>query len=399
MLNGKTVILGVTGGIAAYKIPNLASMLVKRGCDVHVLMSKNATKFITENTFEALTSNKCIVDTFDRNHPWEIKHISLAKKANYFLIAPATANIIGKIAGGIADDMLTTTVMACRCPVAIAPAMNVNMYENPIVQNNIDKLRHFGYTIIEPKLGYLACKAVGKGKMPKPSDLFSYIERELALEKDMSGIKLLVTAGPTIEPIDPVRYITNHSSGKMGYAIAKAAMLRGAEVTLISGQTALEPVPFVKTIKITTADEMFNAVTSCSIDQDIIIKAAAVADYTPKTVSTEKMKKSDNELSISLKRTKDILLHLGQNKKSGQFLCGFSMETQNMVENAKAKLKSKNLDMIVGNNLKVEGAGFSTDTNVLTIITPNSEQELELMSKFDCANRVLDAILKERDSK
>ncbi len=399
MLNGKTVILGVTGGIAAYKIPNLASMLVKRGCDVHVLMSKNATKFITENTFEALTSNKCIVDTFDRNHPWEIKHISLAKKANYFLIAPATANIIGKIAGGIADDMLTTTVMACRCPVAIAPAMNVNMYENPIVQNNIDKLRHFGYTIIEPKLGYLACKAVGKGKMPEPSDLFSYIERELALEKDMSGIKLLVTAGPTIEPIDPVRYITNHSSGKMGYAIAKAAMLRGAEVTLISGQTALEPVPFVKTIKITTADEMFNAVTSCSIDQDIIIKAAAVADYTPKTVSTEKMKKSDNELSISLKRTKDILLHLGQNKKSGQFLCGFSMETQNMVENAKAKLKSKNLDMIVGNNLKVEGAGFSTDTNVLTIITPNSEQELELMSKFDCANRVLDAILKERDSK
>ena len=399
MLNGKTVILGVTGGIAAYKIPNLASMLVKRGCDVHVLMSKNATKFITENTFEALTSNKCIVDTFDRNHPWEIKHISLAKKANYFLIAPATANIIGKIAGGIADDMLTTTVMACRCPVAIAPAMNVNMYENPIVQNNIDKLRHFGYTILEPKLGYLACKAVGKGKMPEPSDLFSYIERELALEKDMSGIKLLVTAGPTIEPIDPVRYITNHSSGKMGYAIAKAAMLRGAEVTLISGQTALEPVPFVKTIKITTADEMFNAVTSCSIDQDIIIKAAAVADYTPKTVSTEKMKKSDNELSISLKRTKDILLHLGQNKKSGQFLCGFSMETQNMVENAKAKLKSKNLDMIVGNNLKVEGAGFSTDTNVLTIITPNSEQELELMSKFDCANRVLDAILKERDSK
>lgn len=399
MLNGKTVILGVTGGIAAYKIPNLASMLVKRGCDVHVLMSKNATKFITENTFEALTSNKCIVDTFDRNHPWEIKHISLAKKANYFLIAPATANIIGKIAGGIADDMLTTTVMACRCPVAIAPAMNVNMYENPIVQNNIDKLRHFGYTIIEPKLGYLACKAVGKGKMPEPSDLFSYIERELALEKDMSGIKLLVTAGPTIEPIDPVRYITNHSSGKMGYAIAKAAMLRGAEVTLISGQTALEPVPFVKTIKITTADEMFNAVTSCSIDQDIIIKAAAVADYTPKTVSTEKMKKSDNELSISLKRTKDILLHLGQNKKSGQFLCGFSMETQNMVENAKAKLRSKNLDMIVGNNLKVEGAGFSTDTNVLTIITPNSEQELELMSKFDCANRVLDAILKERDSK
>lgn len=393
MLKGKTVVLGVTGGIAAYKIPNLASMLVKQGCDVHVIMSENATKFITENTFEALTSNKCIVDTFDRNHPWEIKHISLANKADYFLLAPATANVIGKIASGIADDMLTTTVMACRCPIALAPAMNVNMYENPIVQDNIEKLRRYGYTIIEPKVGYLACRAVGSGKMPEPSELYAYIERELSFDKDMKGIKLLVTAGPTIEPIDPVRYITNHSSGKMGYSIAKAAMLRGAEVTLISGQTALEPLPFVNTISVTTAEEMFNAVTSISDKQDIIIKAAAVADYTPLSVSSEKLKKSDNELSIPLKRTRDILLHLGQNKREGQFLCGFTMETQNMVENARAKLKAKNLDMIVGNNLKVEGAGFATDTNVLTIITPNYEQQLEILSKFECANKVLDAIL------
>ena len=297
MLKNKTVILCVSGGIAAYKIPNLARLLVKQGCDVHVLMTENATKFITEETFEALTSNKCIVDTFDRNHPYEIKHISLAQKADYVLIAPATANVIGKIANGIADDMLTTTVMACKCPVAIAPAMNTNMYENPIVQDNLRKLEKFGYTIIEPNVGNLACRAVGAGKMPEPQELYTYIERELAFEKDLVGIKLLVTAGPTIEPIDPVRYLTNHSSGKMGYAIAKAAMLRGASVTLVSGRCSLEPVPFVDIVNITTAEDMFNAVTSHADEQDIIIKAAAVADYTPEFFSDQKIKKSDDDMS------------------------------------------------------------------------------------------------------
>lgn len=396
MLKDKTVILGVSGGIAAYKIPNLASMLVKQGCDVNVLMTKNATNFITEETFEALTSNKCIVDTFDRNHPFEIKHVSLAAKADYVLIAPATANVIGKLANGIADDMLTTTVMACKCPVAIAPAMNVNMYENPIVQDNIKKLKDFGYTIIEPKCGYLACKAIGKGKMPEPNELYAYIERELSAEKDLFGVKLLVTAGPTVEPIDPVRYITNRSSGKMGYAIAKAAMLRGADVTLVSGKCNLDPVPFVKTIDVLTAEDMFNAVTSEADEQDIIIKAAAVADYTPESVNDEKIKKSDDDMSIPLKRTKDILKHLGENKRENQFLCGFAMETQNMLENARRKLERKNLDMIVGNNVKVKGAGFENDTNVLTLITNDSETQLELMSKFECANKLLDAIIAQR---
>ncbi len=396
MLKNKTVILGVTGGIAAYKIPNLASMLIKQDCDVHVVMTQNATNFITENTFEAITSNKCIVDTFDRNHPMEIKHISLADRADYVLIAPATANVIGKLANGIADDMLTTTVMACTCPVAIAPAMNSNMYNNPIVQNNLEKLRAYGYTIIEPDTGFLACRSVGKGKMPEPASLYQYIERELAFEKDMLGIKLLVSAGPTIEPIDPVRYVTNRSSGKMGYAVARAAMLRGAEVTLVSGQCSLEPVPFVRTIKITTAEDMFNAMTSVSDEQDIIVKAAAVADFTPESVSDKKIKKDDGGLTLALRRTKDILKYLGEHKRDGQFICGFAMETENMAENARKKLERKNLDMIVGNNVKVEGAGFSGDTNVLTIITENSELELELMSKFDCANRLLDEILRLR---
>ncbi len=396
MLKNKTVILGVSGGIAAYKIPNLASMLVKQGCDVNVLMTENAAKFITPNTFEALTSNRCIIDTFDRNHPMEIKHISLASKADYLLIAPASANIIGKIANGIADDMLTTTAMACGCPIALAPAMNEKMYENPIVQENIKKLKSFGYTIIEPNVGYLACKAFGKGKMPEPEELYMYIERELAHKKDLSGVKLLVSAGPTIEPIDPVRYITNRSSGKMGYAIAKAAMLRGAEVTLVSGQTSLEPVPFVKSISVTCAEDMFNAITAVSEQQDIIIKAAAVADFTPKSVSNEKIKKSGEELTLSFKRTKDILKYLGEHKREGQFICGFAMETENMCENARAKLKSKKLDMIVGNNVKVEGAGFAGDTNVLTIITEKSELKLELMSKFDCADKLLDEIIKIR---
>lgn len=394
MLKNKTVILGVSGGIAAYKIPNLARLLVKQGCDVHVLMTENATKFITEETFEALTSNKCIVDTFDRNHPYEIKHISLAQKADYVLIAPATANVIGKIANGIADDMLTTTVMACKCPVAIAPAMNTNMYENPIVQDNLRKLEKFGYTIIEPNVGNLACRAVGAGKMPEPQELYTYIERELAFEKDLVGIKLLVTAGPTIEPIDPVRYLTNHSSGKMGYAIAKAAMLRGARVTLVSGRCSLEPVPFVEIVNITTAEDMFNAVTSHADEQDIIIKAAAVADYTPEFFSNQKIKKSDDDMSIKLKRTKDILKYIGEHRRDGQFICGFAMETENMLENARKKLKSKNIDMIAANNVKVSGAGFEHDTNVLTLITKNSEIQLELMSKFDCANRLLDEIIR-----
>lgn len=399
MLKNKTVILGVSGGIAAYKIPNLARLLVKQGCDVHVIMTENATKFITEDTFEALTSNKCIVDTFDRNHPFEIKHISLAAKADFVLIAPATANIIGKIANGIADDMLTTTVMACKCPIAIAPAMNTNMYENAIVQDNIKKLEKFGYTIIEPSVGNLACRTVGAGKMPEPQELYTYIERELAFEKDLLGVKVLVTAGPTIEPIDPVRYITNHSSGKMGYAIAKAAMLRGASVTLVSGRCALEPIPFVNTVNVTTAEDMFNAVTTRADQQDIIIKAAAVADYTPESVSEQKIKKSDKDMSIALKRTKDILKYVGVNKRDGQIICGFAMETENMLENARKKLESKNIDIIAANNVKVEGAGFKNDTNVLTLITKDNQKELELMSKFDCANKLLDEIIKIMISK
>ncbi len=393
LLDGKTVLLGVTGSIAAYKIATLASSLKKLGADVHVLMTQNATNFINPITFESLTGNKCLVDTFDRNFQFQVEHVSIAKKADVVMLAPASANVIGKIAHGIADDMLTTTIMACKCHVFIAPAMNTNMYTNPIVQDNITILRKYGYEVIEPASGYLACGDTGAGKMPEPETLLSYIIREIAYEKDMVGKKILITAGPTMEAIDPVRFITNHSSGKMGYALAKMAMLRGADVTLVSGRTSIVPPDFVKVVPIVSAKDMFEAVTSVSEQQDIIIKAAAVADYRPVNVSDEKVKKADGEMSIPLERTDDILKYLGEHKKEGQFLCGFSMETSNMIENSRAKLVKKNLDMIAANNLKVEGAGFRNDTNVLTLITGTEEVSLELMSKEDAANIILDKIL------
>ena len=398
MLKGKTVLLGVTGSIAAYKIAYLASALKKQQADVHVLMTENATRFINPITFETLTGNRCLVDTFDRNFQFNVEHVSIAKKADLVMIAPATANVIGKLAHGIADDMLTTTVMACKCKKIISPAMNTNMFENPVVQDNLQILSDYGYEVIAPASGYLACGDVGAGKMPEPEVLFSYIERDLACEKDMKGMKILVTAGPTQEAIDPVRYITNHSSGKMGYAIAKMAMLRGAEVTLVSGQTAIDPPAFVKTVSIVSAKEMYDAVTSVSGEQDVIIKAAAVADYRPATVSDQKMKKGEGDMSVSLERTDDILKYLGEHKKEGQFLCGFSMETQNMIENSRAKLVKKNLDMIAANNVKEAGAGFQGDTNVLTLITKDEEVSLPLMSKEDAAVKILDKILslKER---
>ena len=395
MLRGKTVVLGVTGSIAAYKMANVASMLVKRGCEVHVVMTKNATHFINPIAFESLTNTKCLVETFDRNLQFHVAHVSLTDKADVMLIAPASANVIGKIAGGIADDMLTTTVMACQKPVIIAPAMNTKMYENPILQDNLDKLRRFGYEIIEPASGHLACGTSGAGKMPSEEVLVSHIERCISKEKDLKGKKVLVTAGPTVESIDPVRYISNHSSGRMGYAIAKAAMLRGAEVTLVSGPTSLEPPMFVNTVNIRSAADMYEAVMERRDEQDIIIKAAAVADYTPAEVSDEKVKKKDDEMRIPLTRTKDILKALGENRKDGQFLCGFSMETQNMLENSRAKLKKKNIDMIVANNLKEEGAGFKTDTNVVTLITEKEELPLPLMSKDEVADHLLDFILKQ----
>lgn len=393
LFSGKTVLLGVTGSIAAYKIASLASALKKQDADVHVLMTKNATNFINPITFESLTGNKCLVDTFDRNFQFQVEHVSIAKKADVVMLAPASANVIGKIAHGIADDMLTTTIMACKCPVYVAPAMNTNMYENPIVQDNIKILQKYGYKIIDPACGYLACGDTGTGKMPEQEVLLSYITREIAYEKNLAGKKILITAGPTQEAIDPVRYITNHSSGKMGYALAKMAMLRGAEVTLVSGQTAITPPPFVKVISITSAKDMYDAVTAVSDKQDIIIKAAAVADYRPASVSDEKMKKSDNQMSIELERTDDILKYLGEHKGENQFLCGFSMETSNMISNSRAKLEKKNLDMIAANNLKVDGAGFQGDTNVLTLITQNEEVSLELMSKEDAAGIILDKIL------
>ena len=393
LFSGKTVLLGVTGSIAAYKIASLASALKKQDADVHVLMTKNATNFINPITFESLTGNKCLVDTFDRNFQFQVEHVSIAKKADVVMLAPASANVIGKIAHGIADDMLTTTIMACKCPVYVSPAMNTNMYENPIVQDNIKILQKYGYKIIDPACGYLACGDTGAGKMPEPEVLLSYITREIAYEKNLAGKKILITAGPTQEAIDPVRYITNHSSGKMGYALAKMAMLRGAEVTLVSGQTAITPPPFVKVISITSAKDMYDAVTAVSDKQDIIIKAAAVADYRPASVSDEKMKKSDNQMSIELERTDDILKYLGEHKGENQFLCGFSMETSNMISNSRAKLEKKNLDMIAANNLKVDGAGFQGDTNVLTLITQNEEVSLELMSKEDAAGIILDKIL------
>lgn len=393
MFQGKTVLLCVTGSIAAYKIASLASALKKRHAEVHVLMTENATNFINPITFESLTGRKCLVDTFDRNFQFQVEHVSIAKKADVVLIAPASANVIGKLAHGIADDMLTTTVMACKCKKIISPAMNTNMFENPIVQDNLKTLAHYGFEVIAPAEGYLACGDTGAGKMPEPETLLSYIEKEIACPKDMQGKKVLVTAGPTQEKIDPVRYITNHSSGKMGYAIAKNAMLRGAEVILVSGPVSIAPPPFVKVVSATTAKEMFEAVTSVSEEQDIIIKAAAVADYRPKEVSSEKIKKKDGQMSIELERTDDILKYLGEHKRQNQFLCGFSMETQNMLGNSRAKLEKKNLDMVAANNLKVEGAGFQGDTNVLTLITQEEDISLPLMSKEDAASKLLDKIL------
>ena len=396
MLEGKTVLLGVTGSIAAYKIAYLASALKKQQADVHVLMTRNATNFINSITFETLTGNKCLVDTFDRNFQFQVEHVSIAKKADVVMIAPASANVIGKLAHGIADDMLTTTIMACRCKKFISPAMNTNMFENPIVQDNLKTLEHYGYEVIDPAVGYLACGDTGAGKMPEPETLLNYILRECACEKDMKGLKVLVTAGPTQEAIDPVRYITNHSSGKMGYAIAKMAMLRGADVTLVSGRTALAPPPFVRVVPVVTARDMYESVTSVSQEQDIIIKAAAVADYRPASVSDEKIKKKDDDMSIALERTDDILKYLGEHKPDGQFLCGFSMETENMIGNSRVKLTRKNLDMVAANNVKMAGAGFQGDTNVLTLITQDEEVSLPLMSKEDAAGKILDKILLER---
>ena len=396
MLEGKTVLLGVTGSIAAYKIAYLASALKKQQADVHVLMTRNATNFINPITFETLTGNKCLVDTFDRNFQFQVEHVSIAKKADVVMIAPASANVIGKLAHGIADDMLTTTIMACRCKKFISPAMNTNMFENPIVQDNLKILEHYGYEVIDPAVGYLACGDTGAGKMPEPETLLNYILRECACEKDMKGLKVLVTAGPTQEAIDPVRYITNHSSGKMGYAIAKMAMLRGADVTLVSGRTALAPPPFVRVVPVVTARDMYESVTSVSQEQDIIIKAAAVADYRPASVSDEKIKKKDDDMSIALERTDDILKYLGEHKPDGQFLCGFSMETENMIGNSRVKLTRKNLDMVAANNVKMAGAGFQGDTNVLTLITQDEEVSLPLMSKEDAAGKILDKILLER---
>ncbi|MCU6761500.1 DNA/pantothenate metabolism flavoprotein [uncultured Roseburia sp.] len=393
MLKGKTVVIGVTGGVAAYKMPNLASMLVKMHAEVHVIMTKNAVNFINPIAFESLTNTKCLVDTFDRNFQFHVAHVSLAKKADVMLIAPATANVIGKLAHGIADDMLTTTAMACKAPMLIAPAMNTNMYENPILQDNLKILKSYGKKIIEPASGMLACQDVGKGKMPEPSELLWHILKEIACTKDLTGKKVLVSAGPTREAIDPVRYITNHSTGKMGYAIAENAMLRGADVTLVTGPCSIAPPPFVEVVPVVTAQEMFDAVTGRAKEQDILILTAAVADYRPAETADEKIKKKDGDMSIALTRTKDIIGTLGEHKSHRQFLCGFSMETQNMLENSRKKLKKKHLDMIVANNLKVEGAGFGTDTNVVTLITNDEVKELPIMSKKEAAKAILDYIL------
>ena len=394
MLTGKTVLLGVSSSIAAYKICNLARMLTKLGADVHVAMTNNAQNFVHPLTFETLTQHKCLIDTFDRNFEYSVEHVSIAKKADVAVIAPATANVIGKIANGIADDMLTTTVMACTCKKIIAPAMNHNMFHNPIVQDNLAKLKKFGYEIIEPVRGMLANRDIGDGKLPDEETLLEYIIREIAFEKDMAGKKLMVTAGATRESIDPVRFITNHSSGKMGYAIARAAMLRGADVTVVAAHTDVEPPMFVNLIPVKSAEDMYNAVTERSDEMDIIIKAAAVADYTPVTTADSKIKKADGDMKIELKRTKDILKHLGQNRREGQFICGFSMETDNVIENSRKKLDSKNVDMICANSLRTAGAGFGTDTNVITMITKDNTEELEIMTKFDAANIILDKIMK-----
>ena len=392
MLKGKTVLLGVTGSIAAYKIAYLASALVKQGARVHVLMTKNAVNFINPITFETLTGNKCLVDTFDRNFEFSVEHVSLAKAADVCMIAPASANVIGKLAHGIADDMLTTTIMACTCRKIIAPAMNTRMYENPILQDNLKILEHYGMEVIRPATGYLACGDTGAGKMPEPDILLEYILREAAYEKDLEGKKVLVTAGPTQEAMDPVRFITNHSSGKMGYAIARAAAFRGAQVTLVTGPVHLAPPLFAETVPVVSARDMFEAVAARSGEQDIIIKAAAVADYTPAETASEKVKKKDGDLSIPLKRTQDILAWLGENRREGQFLCGFSMETEHLLENSRAKLEKKHVDMIAANNLKTEGAGFGTDTNRITLITRDGDTELPLMTKEEAAHRILTEI-------
>lgn len=395
MLKGKTVVLVVSGSIAAYKIPNLASMLVKLHADVHVLMTQNATNIINPIAFETLTGHKCLIDTFDRNFNYNIEHVALANMADVVLVAPATANIIAKMAHGLADDMATTTILACKCPKIVAPAMNTNMFENPILQDNLNLLRKYGMTVIEPAVGQLACRTTGPGKMPECDELLDYILQSVAFSKDLAGKRILVTAGATREAIDPVRYITNHSTGKMGYAIAKAAALRGADVTLVSGASTQMPYRFVTYIPVVSAQDMFEAVSAYSDKQDIIIKAAAVADYTPAFVADEKIKKADGDMSIPLNRTTDIIGWLGAHRRPGQFLCGFSMETQHMLENSRAKLEKKHIDMIVANNLKVAGAGFGTDTNVVTIITRDSETELPLMSKEEVAHALLDTILQK----
>ena len=394
MLKGKKIILGITGGIAAYKSAALTSLLIKSGADVQVIMTEHAREFIAPLTFEALTNRRCLTDTFDRNHEYSTEHVALAKEADAVLIAPATANVIAKIAHGVADDMLTTTVLACDCPKIIAPAMNTRMYENPATRENMDTLKRYGMTVIKAASGRLACGDVGAGKMPEPEELLQYVLMACACEKDMTGMRVLVTAGPTRELLDPVRYITNHSTGKMGYSNAKLCALRGAEVTLVSGKTSLTPPMFVEVVPVVTAEDMFREVTARSAGMDIIIKAAAVADYRPKNVSDEKMKKSDGEMTLELERTKDILGYLGSNKREGQFLCGFAMETQNLLENAKEKLARKNADMIVANNLKIQGAGFGTDTNVVTIITEDGIQALELMSKEQVSGHILNEILR-----
>ncbi|MBS6956506.1 MAG: bifunctional phosphopantothenoylcysteine decarboxylase/phosphopantothenate--cysteine ligase CoaBC [Enterocloster asparagiformis] len=393
MLKDKTVLLGVTGSIAAYKIASLASMLVKQGARVQVLMTRNATNFINPITFETLTGRKCLVDTFDRNFEFSVEHVSIAKQADVVMIAPASANVIAKLAHGLADDMLTTTVLACRCKKIIAPAMNTNMYENPIVQDNLEVCRSYGMEVIAPATGYLACGDTGAGKMPEPETLFEYIVREIGFEKDLAGKRVLVTAGPTRESVDPVRFITNRSTGKMGYAVARAAAYRGAVVTLVTGPVNLKPPMFAEVVQVESARDMFRAVTERSGQMDVIVKAAAVADYRPRTVGTEKIKKSDGDMSIALERTDDILGWLGSHRREGQILCGFSMETQNMLENSAAKLEKKHVDMIVANNLKVAGAGFGTDTNVVTLITRDGAQELPILSKDQVAHRILDRLL------
>lgn len=399
MLNGKTVVLGVTGSIAAYKMANVASALVKEGADVHVVMTKNATNFINPITFETLTNNKCLVDTFDRNFQFHVAHVSLSQKADVFMIAPASANIIGKLANGIADDMLSTMALAASCKIIVAPAMNTHMYENKIVQDNLDKLKKFGFEVIEPAAGRLACGDVGAGKLPGENILLDYIRREIEFPKDMAGLKVLVTAGPTVEKIDPVRYITNHSSGKMGYAVAEIASKRGADVTLISGPVHIEPPAFVKTVNIQSADDMYNAVMDNLSDCDILVKAAAVADYTVPNASDEKIKKKNDDLSLALSKTKDILKAVGERKTDRQIICGFSMETSNLIENSKKKLVSKNCDMIIANNLKDDGAGFGVDTNKVTIITENNADSLDVMTKKETAEKILDAALSLLKSK